>query len=108
MKHQSWAILPIKYLTKYGSHYLPPRESEISGNMKKDNFVQLVFRSNNGTNSCISVEKLWCRITGFEEGLYYGKLMDQPVLIDGLERGDFIRFSHDYVVGINQRMGEAG
>lgn len=108
MKHQTWTILPIKYLTKYGSHYLPPNESEISGNMKKDNFVQLVFRSNNGVGTCISVEKLWCRITGIEEGLFYGKLINQPLLIEGLNCGDFIRFSHDYVVGINQRMGEAG
>ncbi len=108
MQRQTWSILPIKYLSKYGSQYLPPIESELLDHMKKDNFVQLIFRSEEGSHYCIGVEKLWCKITGFEDGLFYGKLMDQPVLIDGLQRGDFIRFSHEYVVGIEARISEAG
>ena len=97
-------ILPIKYLSKYGSHYLPPSQTELFGHLKTDNFVQLIFKSDNAPGDCIRVEKLWCRITGFDNGLYYGKLMDHPVLIDGLNRGDFIRFSHEYVVGIERRV----
>ena len=99
MKQFSWSLFNIKTLQKQAKkYYLSPSKQSIYRQLLKGNYFQLMFRSHNNKTKFIAVEKLWCCFEKRENGLYYGRLVSLPKIINTLHFGDEIPFGVEHIL----------
>ena len=107
-KQTNWVLFNVKHLSQHAVQYRRPCRLELFETLLVGNYVQLMFRSSNNRPRFVGIEKIWCEIIGFHEGLYTAKVVEVPRVIAELNHGDSVFFSFDYVLGCctKERMQE--
>jgi hypothetical protein len=68
--------------------------------------VKLVFVLDEAPASGPNAERMWVEVLGAAEGVYQGRLTNQPTVIPDLDDGALLEFDHRHVAGIALRRHE--
>ncbi len=101
IKDASWKLVSAASLQKKFPHrYLRPTSSHLLGGLKKGNIVQLLAKAVFTQPKSIQVKFIDLEIMGRKDGKYFGRLLDQTALGDGLEQERFFAFRPEHVLSV--------
>lgn len=78
--------------------FIPPPETR--RNLQIGDTVKLVFLIEDAQPAEIAAERMWVEVVGLDQGLYAGRLLNQPSAIATLEPGDVVDFGPEHVAAI--------
>lgn len=98
MTTTNWKLLNAEMLQRrYPGRFLRPSNEKLLRMLVRDRFVKMVFQSSNNKPGFIGIEYLWVRLIGYKDGMYNGRLVNQPEVIQTLQKGSIIQFRPENV-----------
>ena len=82
------------------SFWIPDREARKQ--LKPGDYVKLVFEPSPLNKRRLGGERMWVEVEELRaDGKYRGKLLNEPIVIDGAHWGDSIGFGPEHVISID-------
>ena len=79
---------------------------ELITKLRIGNYVKLIFRLECDNDDTPNAERMWVEIAKIRNGLFEGRLDNDPVFIEDLKCGDLVKFESKHIINTNLEIEE--